>query len=163
MLRPDHHRVQSLPRRPYVTTRTHEVFALALRLAERLGHGDVTDVHIALGLLQEGRGIAVAILHSRGVPLDALARELEAELPPAGAPRPPAAELSWTPGVEQVLVGAVAESREFGVEYHGCEHVLLALLRDPASAPARVLAGHGLVYDEARSELTRIQSARPGA
>jgi hypothetical protein len=71
MTTPDAHHVQTLPRRPYVTTRTLEVFALALRLAERLGHEDVTEIHIVLGMLQEGRGMGVAVLHSRGVSLDA--------------------------------------------------------------------------------------------
>jgi hypothetical protein len=57
MTTPDAHYAQTLPRRPYVTTRALVVFALALRLAERLGHEDVTDIHIVLGMLQEGPGI----------------------------------------------------------------------------------------------------------
>jgi ATP-dependent Clp protease ATP-binding subunit ClpA len=158
---PDHSHVQSLPRRPYVTTRTHEVFALALRRAERLGHDDVTAGHIALALLEEGQNLALAALHFRGVPLDVVARELEADLPPATTPRVPAEALSWTPGVEAVLQDTIEESRTFGVEYHGCEHLLLALLRNPASAPARVLARHGVGYDEARAEVVRIFNAQP--
>jgi ATP-dependent Clp protease ATP-binding subunit ClpA len=158
---PDHSHVQSLPRRPYITTRTHEVFALALRRAEGFGHDDVTAVHIALGLLDEGQNLALAALHFRGVPLDVLARELEAELPPAATPRAPAQTLSWTSGVEAILRDTIDESRKFGVVYHGCEHLLLALLRDPASAPARVLARHGVGYDEARAEVMRIFNAQP--
>jgi ATP-dependent Clp protease ATP-binding subunit ClpC len=161
MTAPNHSHVQSLPRRPYVTTRTHEVFALALRRAERLGHDDVTAVHIALGLFDEGQNLALAALHFRGVPLDVVARQLEAELPPASTPRLPAEMLSWTPGIEAVLEDTIAESRAFGVEHQGCEHLLLALLRDPASATARVLARHGVGYDEARAEVVRIFDAQP--
>lgn len=50
----------SLPRRPFLTTRAHEVFALAHDLADRLGHDDLTPVHVALSVLREGRGVAVA-------------------------------------------------------------------------------------------------------
>lgn len=151
----------SMPRRPYVTTRTHEVFAIAHDLAERLGHDDVTPVHIALGLIREGRSVAVGALFNRGVPLDVLDRELEAHLPPPGTPRVPARERSWTPSDERVLEQATVEARELGKEYFGCEHVLLAFLRDATSAPAQVLAHHGVRFDDARTEVLRIYNARP--
>jgi len=151
----------SMPRRPYVTTRTHEVFAIAHDLAEHLGHDDVTPVHIALGLLREGRSIAAAILHGRGVPLDVVERELEAHLPPPGAPRVPPRERSWTPSDEHVLEQATVEARELGTEFFGCEHVMLALLRDATSAPAQVLAHHGVRFDDARTEILRIYNTRP--
>ena len=89
-----------MPRRPYVTTRTHEVFALAHDLADQLGHDDVTPVHIALGLVRKGPNVAIGALFNRGVPLDALERDLEARLPPSGTPRAPARERSWTPSVQ---------------------------------------------------------------
>jgi ATP-dependent Clp protease ATP-binding subunit ClpA len=163
MSTPEHPHVQSLPRRQWVTTRTHQVFALALRRAERLGHDDVTPVHIALGMLEEGHGAALAALHFRGVPLDALKDALEAELPPAGTPRQPAEVLSWSPEVERVLAGAIAEARQFGHDHQGTEHVLLAFLRDPTSAPARIVARNGVTYDDVRKELERIFNVRPGA
>jgi hypothetical protein len=159
---PDHSHIQTLPRRDYVTTRTHEVFVLALRRAERLGHDDVTAVHILLGMLEEGHGIALGALHYGGVPLHTLRRELEAELPPAGLPRDPATKLSWTRGIEQVLEGAVVESRELGKEHYGTEHVLLAILRDPTSVPARVLAKYGAGYADVHSMVERIMNAKPG-
>src|SRR5688572_23919993 len=143
----------SMPRRPYVTTRTHEVFAIAHDLAERLGHDDVTPVHIALGLIREGRSVAAAAILSRGVQLDVLERELEAHLSPPEAPRVPPAERSWTPSDECVLERATVEARELGTEFFGCEHVLLAFLRDATSTPAQVLARHGIRFEDARTEV----------
>jgi len=160
---PNHGHVQWLPRRPLVTTRTHEAFTFALRRAERLGHDDVTDEHVVLGILEEGHGIAVAVLHHLGVPLDTLTRELEAELPPVGTPRTPASKLSWTRSIERVLEGAVVESRELGTEYYGAEHVLLGILRDPSSATSRVLARHGVAYEDVRREMERVRAMQPGA
>jgi ATP-dependent Clp protease ATP-binding subunit ClpC len=153
--------VSSMPRRPYVTTRTHEVFAIAHDLAERLGHEDVTPVHLAVGLIREGRSIAAAILHGRGVPLDVLERELGAYLPSARAARVPARQRSWTASDERLLEHITVEARELGTEFFGCEHVLLAILRDATSAPAQVLAHHGVRFDDARTEVVRIYNARP--
>ncbi len=151
-----------MPRRPYVTTRTHEVFAIAHDLADRLGHDDVTPVHVALGLISEGQNIAAQILlFSRGVPRDVLERELEGHLPPPGAPRPPAHPRSWTSSDERMLEQATVEARELGHEYFGCEHVLLAFLRDATSVPAQVLAQHGVHFDDFRTEVLRIYNRRP--
>lgn len=149
-----------LPRRPYVTTRTHKVFAIAHDLADRLGHGDVTPTHLTLGLISEGRSIAAAILHAR-VPLDVLERDLNAHLPQPGTPRVPVPDHSWISSDERVLEQATVEARELGNEYFGCEHLLLAFLRDPTSALAQVLAKHGVHFDDVRTDVLRANNARP--
>ncbi len=151
-----------MPVRPYVTTRTREVFALAHDLADRLGHDEVTPVHVTLGLISEGMNIAAQILlYGRGVPRDVLERELEGHLPPPGAPRPPAHPRSWTSSDERMLEQATVEARELGHEYFGCEHVLLAFLRDATSVPAQVLAHHGVHFDDFRTEFLRLLNGRP--
>jgi len=43
----------------------------------------------------------------------------------------------------------------------GCEHVLLALLRDTSSMPAQLLARHGIRFSQIRDELVRAENARP--
>ena len=115
----------SLPVRPYLTTRARAVFSFAHDLADRLGHDDVTPVHVTIGLLNEGRKIAgQLILYGRGLPRDVLEREL-------------------------------------GAAYFGCEHLLLAFLRDADGAPAQVLARHGVGYDDVRGELLRLHCPPP--
>ena len=64
---------------------------------------------------------------------------------------------------EALVSGLTPKSYYLDVEYHGLEHVLLAMLRDPASLSARVLSRHGVGYDDVRSELVRLRDARPGA
>src|SRR4051812_29928326 len=134
-----------LPRRPYVTTRTHEVLEIAHDLAEQRGHDDVTPVHVALGLILEGKGLAPHIM-ALAVPLDELDAELREQLPATGPPRVPPRAPSWTPAMERIIDLATIESRELDVEYQGVEHVLLALLRDETSVPAQLLARHGLLF-----------------
>ena len=152
----------TMPRRPYLTTRAHEGFALAHDLADRLGHAEPTPTHLALGLLLEGRSVAVAALQIRGVPLDALARELEAQLPPPGAPRVPPQARAWTPTDDRLIAQAEAEARELGTEHSSCEHLLLALLRDAESVPARTLARHGVGFPEAQATVRSILAGQLG-
>ncbi len=151
-----------MPVRPYVTTRTREVFALAHDLADRLGHDEVTPVHVTLGLISEGMNIAAQILlYGRGVPRDVLERELEVHLLPSGAPHPPTDSYLWTSNDERMLEQATVEARELGTEYFGCEHVLLAFLRDTTSVPAQVLAHHAVHFDDFRTEVLRIYNRPP--
>ena len=151
----------SMPRRPFLTTRAHEVFSLAHDLADRFGHDAVTPSHVVLGMLQEGRSVAIGALMNRRVQLDVLSHELEGHLPPLGTPRTQAAEHAWSPSDEQLIDQAKAESRDFGTEFYGVEHLLLAILRDETSAPAQVLERHGVRFDDARAEVVRIYGGRP--
>jgi ATP-dependent Clp protease ATP-binding subunit ClpC len=153
----------SMPRRPYLTTRAHEVFALAHDLADRLGHAEPTPTHLALGLLAEGRSVAVAALQVRAVPLEVLSRELEAQLPPAAAPRTPAPTRAWTPTDQRLLAQAEAEARDLGTEHSSCEHLLLALLRDAESVPTRALARHGVGFSDVQATVRSIYAGQLGA
>jgi ATP-dependent Clp protease ATP-binding subunit ClpA len=59
--------------RPF-SARNKKVLELSLREAIRLKHNFIAPEHIALGILREGRGLAMLILAERGVDLD-VARE----------------------------------------------------------------------------------------
>lgn len=138
-------------RRAYVTTRTHEVFASAHDLADALGH-DLSAVHLVIALLRERKNVAAQLLRSR-VAGDVLERDLEAHLPPAGLSRTPVAERAWSSVDEKIVAQAGTVSRELGMEYVGCEHVLLALLLDDSDVPARILTRHGIRFSQLRDEL----------
>lgn len=144
-----------LPRRGAITTRTLDVFEYAFDLAEDLGHDDVSPLHVAIGLIREGEGIAAAVLGS-AASLDVLLREFETLLPAQGPPRVPERDLCWTRGLERVLAQAQAESKALDHDFQGTEHVLLALLKIESSPPSLVLARYGLSYDVAREHVLRV-------
>ncbi len=80
---------------------------------------------------------------------------------PAGDPA--TARLPMSPGARTTLVNAVTIALEFGHNYIGTEHILLALYRDPDGLAARVLAEVGAEPAETQArvaELLRGQ-ARP--
>jgi ATP-dependent Clp protease ATP-binding subunit ClpA len=153
----------TLPIRPNLTMRAHGALLEAWRIAARRGAADVAPIDVALGLLQERRSVAAALLEMRGVDLDALERDLRSELPEPSGAGPSSAPPAWTPELERVVSLARAESQELGVEFYGVEQVLLALLRDELSVAARVMKRHGLSYDGARGALQQLYAARPDA
>lgn len=62
------------------TPRAKKVLELSLREALALKSKSVADVHVALGLLREGGGVAMKVLADRGVDVTDLRRELTAAL-----------------------------------------------------------------------------------
>jgi ATP-dependent Clp protease ATP-binding subunit ClpA len=145
-----------IPRFPHLTARARHVLALANDLADRRGDTDVTPAHVLLGLLQEGQSVAVYALSARGVPLDALAEELTAALPPPGAPRAAPAVRGWTAADEALVMQAAREARELDTPYYGAESLLLALLRDAEGVPTRLLARHGVGFESVQAEVRRV-------
>jgi ATP-dependent Clp protease ATP-binding subunit ClpA len=106
--------------------------------------------------VREGQSPAVVVLYYLKVQLDVLERDLEAELPPPQTLPVAVGELTWTASDGEMLQRAATEARLLGHEYQGCEHLLLAFLRDASSTPAIVLARHGVRFDNARAEVLRV-------
>lgn len=146
----------TLPRRPYLTTRAHEAFSHAHDYAHGRGESDITPTHLLIGVLREGRNLAVDALLERGLNLSELEADLEAELPASGSPRDSAPEFHWTVVDGSFIEKARVEAGELGTEFYGCEHLLLAILRDESSIPARVFIRHGVRYSELKTGLARI-------
>jgi ATP-dependent Clp protease ATP-binding subunit ClpA len=61
-------------------SRAKKVLELSLREALALKHRYIADGHIALGLLREGEGLAMKVLHDRGIDPVELRREITAAL-----------------------------------------------------------------------------------
>lgn len=145
---------QRMPIRRGVSVRTQNVFMIAHELAAGLGHIEVTPVHMLLAMLRERKNPAVVSLYTRGVRLTELEDELEKHLPPATTAYE--ADFTWTDDDVALLDRAAHEARELGHEYQGCEHILLALLRDTESIPALVLAQHEVRLRDAQVEILRL-------
>jgi ATP-dependent Clp protease ATP-binding subunit ClpC len=147
-----------MSRRPYLTTRAHEAFSLAFDAAANHAQAEITSLHLTLGILREGHGVAIGMLRERGVPLDDLAGELEAALPVPDVGHPTASAHAWTPAAERLIAAAQREARLVDTEYYGVEHLLLAMLRDEASAPAQAIARHGVRAADIEAGLRRLLS-----
>jgi ATP-dependent Clp protease ATP-binding subunit ClpA len=150
------------------TQRARNVLVAANTAAQASGHLEVGTGHLLLALYADPDGIAAKALAGlqAGKPqIEAALRDAWAQPTrpgdgpgvPAGADdiRPAAGDagpvaagetagrLPMSAAARTVLVNAVAVALEFGHNYIGTEHILLALYRDPDSLAARVLAGAG--------------------
>lgn len=61
-------------------SRAKKVLELSLREALALKHRHIADGHIALGLLREGEGLAMKVLHDRGIDTVELRRDITTAL-----------------------------------------------------------------------------------
>ena len=158
------------------TPRAKKVLELSLREALQLHHNYIGTEHILLGLIREGKGVAVQIMREHG---DLLAiRATVLERVPAGdeedkdglAGTPVAllrrvrlrlggsrddedaevANVHATPATDATLAEAARLAGDTPV---GSHHLLLAALADPDSAAARTLAGLGVDLERARELL----------
>jgi ATP-dependent Clp protease ATP-binding subunit ClpA len=58
------------------TARSKKVLELSLRETIALRSGEISDGHVALGLIREGEGLAMKIVHDQGIDLPTLAQEI---------------------------------------------------------------------------------------
>lgn len=61
-----------------------------------------------------------------------------------------------SPGVEKVIKLANRIAHEYGLEYVGTEHVLLAIVEEGEGNGMRVLQNHGLDKDKVKAEVAKL-------
>lgn len=138
-----------------------KVIRLAQEEARRLGHNFVGTEQILLGLIGEGTGVAAVVLQSLGITLQEVRAEIEKIIGRGSGFV--AVEIPFTPRSKRVLELSLEESRSFGQDYVGTEHLLLGLIRDGEGVAARVLLNLGVDSKEVRAKVIEMLSeAKPG-
>jgi hypothetical protein len=136
------------------TESARRVLFFARYEASQFGSLAIEADHLLLGLIREGKGVTHRLLSSY-VALPDLRKEIEGR----SVIREKIAtsiEIPFTGETKRILIRAAEEADRLRHQYIGTEHLLLALLREDQSAPARTLAAHGLRLDEARTTLVRL-------
>ncbi|PAW79401.1 MAG: ATP-dependent chaperone ClpB [Verrucomicrobia bacterium Tous-C9LFEB] len=102
--------------------------------AVRYGHQGIDVEHVLAALLKQEGGLAPRLLERAGVNVELLASKLEDELK-----RQPSVSGSGniylTQRTNQLYVRAQDEAKKLKDEYTSVEHLLLAMLNEPASTP----------------------------
>jgi ATP-dependent Clp protease ATP-binding subunit ClpB len=140
------------------TEKSQEALAAAQQRAAGLGNQQVDVEHLLAALLDQGQGLAPAVLRKAGVGVEALKRRVEDEL--QRLPR-----VSGSGGPEQVYVSgrlnrlltqAETEAKRLKDDYVSVEHILLAMLDDGATT-GRMLKEAGLTRDKLMAALQEIR------
>ncbi len=133
-----------------------KVIRLAHEEARRFGHSFVGTEQILLGLIGEGNGVAAKVLKSLGVTLQQARAEVEKII--GRGVGFVGVEIPFTPRSKRVLDLSLEESRSFGRDYIGTEHLLLGLIRDGEGVAAKVLLNLGVDSKEIRTKVIQMLS-----
>jgi ATP-dependent Clp protease ATP-binding subunit ClpA len=134
------------------TPRAKKVLELSLREALQLKHNYIGTEHILLGLVREGEGVAAQILAAKH-PLDRIRGEVLTRL---DSPAPSGAQgAGRTPAAHDVLALAAELAGDAPV---GSHHILEAILQQPDSAAAKVLADAGVDVDQLVTKLDDVST-----
>ena len=140
------------------TPRSRRVLVVGQEEARKLGHGEIGTEHLLLGLAAEGEGLAAVALGSVGFDLDWARRD-------AGDLRPrtdsPPANPPFNRQAKAALESSLQAALDLGHNYIGTEHLLLGLLRDPASGAGRVLDAQAIAAEPARDAVLTLLRPPP--
>jgi hypothetical protein len=134
------------------TLRARNVVQTARSQAEELGHDQVTNEHLVLGLISETEGIAAKVIVELGRPLDQVRAATLALLDTRSSGSKPR-RARFAGSTKKTLELALREALHLGHNYIGTEHLLLGLLRNEKELAALLLTGMGVTRDEARASI----------
>ncbi|MFH1665401.1 MAG: ATP-dependent Clp protease ATP-binding subunit [Candidatus Omnitrophota bacterium] len=140
------------------TERARKVILLAKDEAKRLGHDYIGTEHILLGLINEGEGVAAAVLTSLGLDSENIRAEVERLVQP-GTGKIADKDIPFTPRAKKVIELAMDEARSLGHNYIGTEHILLGLIREGDGVASQVLINMGLDMKTVRNEVLNLLGA----
>jgi ATP-dependent Clp protease ATP-binding subunit ClpC len=116
-----------------LTSRTRVALAIARGIAAARGDRDLTETHIAVGILREGSNPALSALWYAGMAENEMRRlssYLEHSLgEPPGHIAPREVTIDLTAGEQKVLRLSEEEADQLNDPFLGTEHILLAILR----------------------------------
>jgi ATP-dependent Clp protease ATP-binding subunit ClpB len=126
------------------TTKSQDALGAAVRIAAANGNPQVEPLHLLDSLLQQGEGIATALLSAVGVDVAGFTHEVRgalAALPSASGSSVSAPQLSQAS--YKVINAAEAFAKERGDEFVSTEHLLIALAKDGGPGVSDRLAQNG--------------------
>lgn len=137
------------------TERARRVIILAREEAELYRHEYLGTEHILQGVIKDGGGIAVAIIHKTGTDLTQIKKELEKNLPRSSSSLI-IGDIPFTSRAKKILEFAVEEARSLNHNYIGTEHLLLGLLKEKEGVACRILNGFGVYFDDVKEKIVEM-------
>ncbi|RJL32049.1 Clp protease N-terminal domain-containing protein [Bailinhaonella thermotolerans] len=123
---------------PATTARLQQVLRLAIDRAEAADAPNVTSGDLLAGMIDEGRNLALHVLHAMEIDPARVRQELDRR---TDAAEDGGAEdgLRFSLPAAGALELTVTEATALGHNYVGCEHLLLGLVTEPDGVAGRVL------------------------
>lgn len=119
--------------------RVKDVLAYSREEAIRLGNDHIGVEHLMLGLIREGKGVAIEILTLEGVDIIELKHKIELIVAKNYNLGNANDDIPLQKQAERVLKSTYLEARNFNDEYIDTEHVMLAILKDKDNIVTKIL------------------------
>ncbi len=130
------------------TKRVRDLLEGAKRQAIKFGNNRVEPEHILLAMIEEGKGMGIAMLQHMGVDFYKLKRDIEKNMK-IGVPIH-GGDLPLSTESKQVLELAIEEAHSYAHDYIGTEHILLGLLAAENCLPSKLMRARGITLNNAR-------------
>lgn len=137
------------------------VLDLAREEAQRFNHNYIGTEHLLLGLVREREGVAARVLSNLGVEHTKVRNAVEFII--GRGDRTVVGEIGLTPRAKKVIELAVDESRRFGHDHVGTEHLLLGMIREGEGIASGVLESLGVNLQRVRKETLAVIDGKPSA
>ena len=129
--------------------------------AYNLGYKYVGTEHILAGIIKEGTSGAAKALENQGITYADFCEKITEIAPPSqsgGYNTRYSTNLPLSPKTKQILEMSYSESARFGAMYIGCEHILLAILKEGDNLAARILSEMNFDPNTAVNEMFAVPS-----
>ncbi|AMV17522.1 Clp protease N-terminal domain-containing protein [Planctomyces sp. SH-PL14] len=140
---------------PAHSRRAARVMRYANQESQRFNHEYVDTEHLLLGLVQEGKSVAVNVLKNLGIDPRKIRLEVEKRMQ-SGPDILAIGRLPQTPRTKWVREYATEEARLAGHPVIGTEHLLLGLLSVSEGKAAEILGGLGVTIDAVRAGIRDV-------
>lgn len=137
--------------------RVKDVISYSKEEALRLGNDFIGVEHLLLGLIREGDGKAIKILHEFHLDLKMIRKEIEQNLQASSVSNVMnLANIPLVKQAERVLKLTYLEAKLYKSAMIGTEHLLLSILKNEDSFACSLLNKYGVIYDNVRDELEAL-------
>ncbi len=135
--------------------RVSDIITYSKEEANRLKNNYIGPEHLLLGMLRDGGGKAIEILHELDVDLDRVKKRLEGFLKEfEDEDLLPDADVPLSSMAAKILKMCILEARLLKSNVADTEHVLLAILKDGNSLAATVLEENHINYESISGQLS---------
>lgn len=137
------------------TDRVRRVMENAALEAQKQNSESIDSEHLLLGMLNDGGGVAVALLNNLLVDLDEVRLVLEEAIIRFSSTMV-LGTIPFSDNVKQIIAKAQMEAEALNYKYVGTEHLLLSMLKLKDSTITDILLSFGLNYEKVKKELLTI-------
>ncbi len=136
--------------------KARQALKAAHQTAYNLGYKYVGTEHILAGIIKEGTSHAAKAMENQNITYSLVCEKISSLAPPdvsGGYNTAYSTNLPITPRGKMILELSYSESARFGAMYIGCEHILLAILKESEGVAARILTELSFDTNSALNEM----------